>query len=110
MPYTKILSISCHKTYNSDGKDSVILNLIDELGNYTFTADNMEANSIREVNDGLKWFGQAVELNLILEEPNVQLGRTYIRNDSVDKGEIKKRFTNQNRNYEYEISYEVTDH
>lgn len=70
----------------------------------------MESNSIREVNDGLKWFGQAVELNLFLKEPNVQLGRTYIRNDSVNIGEIKKKFMNKNRNYEYEISYEVTDH
>ena len=106
MPYTKILRIHCHKTYNVDGKDSISVNLIDNLGTYTYDAD-IESNTIIEVNDGLKWGGQAVELNLSLKEPSLIIGRTYIRNDSVNKGEIKKRFTNSNA--EYEISYEVTE-
>jgi hypothetical protein len=107
MPYTKILSIHCHKTYNADGKDSITVNLIDNLGTYTFDADDIEANTIREVNDGLKWGGQVVELNLSLKEPSLIIDKKNIRNDSVNKGIIKKSFKNSNA--DYEISYEVTD-
>lgn len=114
MPYTKIINIHCLKTYNVNGKDSVTVNLIDELIDkpniFTFDADDMEANNIREVNGGLEWTGQGVMLKLHLKEPSLNLGSGYIRVDSINKGELKRTFNNKNKDYEYEVSYEVTDH
>jgi hypothetical protein len=108
MPYAKILSIHCHKTYNANGKDSITIKLDDERGTYTFDADDIEANTIREVNDGLNYFGQTVHLILSLNNPNIDLGDKYLNRIHLNQG--VKRVTFRNLNADYEIFWELSGH
>lgn len=110
MPQAKILNIHCNKTYN-EGKDFITIKLVKDLHDtsesYTFTAEDIEANTIREVNDGLQYAGQTVKLILSLTDPNLIIGEKALNPIHWNKGERKVRFTNSNA--DYEISFEITN-